>query len=155
MDRTISESFKNVIFNYRHPNVFKAKTSSELEKILVIDAILIDKYENLVYEFIMDLIAKKKSEDEAYDFIYKHLNKEEISIIEAINTSNFILDNLDDKYKNAVLKKHKDYMNKEINKYVNKKESSEIEFLKGIKIYEENVNLNISVPVNNATKKLK
>ena len=131
------------------------KTSSELEKILVIDAILIDKYENLVYEFIMDLIAKKKSEDEAYDFIYKHLNKEEISVSETINTSNFILDNLDDKYKNAVLKKHKDYMNKEINKYVNKKESSEIEFLKGIKIYEENVNLNISVPVNNATKKLK
>lgn len=131
------------------------KTSSELEKILVIDAILIDKYETLVYEFIMDLIAKKKSEDEAYDFIYKHLNKEEISVIETINTSNFIFDNLYSKYKNEVLNKHKDYMDKHVNKYVTKKESKKIEFLKGLKIYEENVNLNINVTVNSATKKLK
>ena len=31
MDRTISESFKNVIFNYRYPNTFEAQTSSELD----------------------------------------------------------------------------------------------------------------------------
>jgi hypothetical protein len=31
MDRTTSESFKNVIFNYRYPNVFDAQTSSELD----------------------------------------------------------------------------------------------------------------------------
>jgi len=31
MDRAISESFKNVIFNYRYPNAFEAKTSSELD----------------------------------------------------------------------------------------------------------------------------
>lgn len=31
MDRSISESFKNVIFNYRYPNVFEAQTSSELD----------------------------------------------------------------------------------------------------------------------------
>ena len=30
-DRKISESFKNVIFNYRYPNVFEAQTSSELD----------------------------------------------------------------------------------------------------------------------------
>lgn len=31
IDRSISESFKNVIFNYRYPNAFKAQTSSELD----------------------------------------------------------------------------------------------------------------------------
>lgn len=131
------------------------KTSSELEKILVIDAVLIDKYEDLVYEFIMDLIAKKKSADEAYDFIYSYLKEEEIRVIETLNTSDFVFDNLDDKYKSVVINKHKDYMNKEVNKYVTKKENKEIEFLKGLKIYEENVNLNINVTVNSATKKLK
>lgn len=31
MDRTINESFKNVIFNYCYPNTFEAQTSSELD----------------------------------------------------------------------------------------------------------------------------
>jgi hypothetical protein len=31
MDRSISESFKNVIFNYRYPYTFEPKTSSELD----------------------------------------------------------------------------------------------------------------------------
>jgi LEA14-like dessication related protein len=48
-------------------------------------------------------------------------------------------------YQTLVIKSHEEYMRKNINVQVNKKEQSKIEILKGIKIYNENVDINLSL----------
>ena len=127
---------------------------NEFVKILVLDAMLKNKNEKLLYDFVIDLISKKKGKDDAINFVYSNLNEEEISVLEFMNSDEFNFEELNEKYKDRVCEKHKYYMKKNINQYVTKKENDKIEFFKGIKIYEENANVDFKLKIDIPQKKL-
>ena len=103
----------------------------------------------------IDFISKKKGKDDAINFVYNNLSEEEISILEFMNCDEFNFEELPKKYKDKVLGKQEYFMKKNINQYVNKKENEKIEFLKGVKIYEENANIDSKLRIDIPKNKIK
>lgn len=127
------------------------KISSELEKILVLEVIFNQK---LDYNTVMQLIDKKLSEQDVINYLNTNLTDEERKILDIMSSKDFAFSKLPEEYKNKVLENHKLFMDNEINPYITKTESKQIQFLKGVKICEQNINVDLNVNIDIAPKKL-
>ena len=122
-----------------------AVASREMEKILLLTAIISRHDENSLDNLTLSLLCDKLPDDK---------DKE---IIKLIEKDEYEFDMLSDEYKNMILEGHKKFMDLYIYPSVTKKESAKLEVLKGNLIFMNNVNvLNMKVDdVNLNTNRVK
>lgn len=121
------------------------ETSKQLEKILLLYLICKQSNEEFIYECFIESISKKSSFNDIILKISNSLNVKDKQILTYVNSDDYDFNMLPDEYQKLVIKEHKRYMCININSQVNKQEQSKIEILKGIKIYNENVDINLSL----------
>lgn len=127
------------------------QTTSQLEKLLVLYIICKNKNEQFIYDFIINSISKKNPE-EIISSLYSSLDQDERNVVDFLISENYEFNKLPQKYQDVILKNHDKFINANIKPYVSKKESNEIEVLKGMKIYKENVDIDLNI---NISKKFK
>lgn len=120
-------------------------TSKQLEKILLLYLICKQNNEEFIYECFIESISKKAAFNNIILKISNSLNEKDKQILKFVNSDDYDFNMLPKEYQTLILKDHENYMNKNINSCVNKKEQSKIEILKAIKIYNENVDINLSL----------
>lgn len=122
-----------------------AVASREMEKILLLTAIISRRDENSLANLSLSLLCDKLPNDK---------DKE---IIKLIEKDEYEFDMLSDEYKNMILEDHKKFMDLYIYPSVTKKEGAKLEVLKGNLIFMNNVNvLNMKVDdVNLNTNRVK
>ena len=127
------------------------QTTSQLEKLLVLYIICKNKNEQFIYDFIINSISKKNHE-QIISSLYSNLDQEERKIVDFLISEDYEFDKLPQKYQNVILTNYDKFINTTIKPYIGKKESNEIELLKGMKIYKENVDIDLNIDI---SKKLK
>ena len=120
-------------------------TSKQLEKILLMYLICKQKNEEFIYECFIESISKKASFNDIIRKISNNLEGKDKQILTFVNSDDYDFNMLPKEYQTLILKDHENYMNKNINTLVNKEEQDKIKILKGIKIYKENVDINLSL----------
>ena len=120
-------------------------TTKQLEKILLMYLICKQNNEDFIYECFIESISKKASFNDIIMKISNDLEGKDKQILTFVNSDDYDFNMLPKDYQTFILKDHENYMNKNINCCVNKKEQSKIEVLKAIKIYNENVDINLSL----------
>ena len=127
------------------------QTTSQLEKILVLYIICKNKNGQFIFDFIINSISMKNVE-ETISSLYNNLDQEERKIFDFLISEDYEFSKLPQKYQDVILTNHNKFINANIKPYVSKKESNEIELLKGMKIYKENVDIDLNI---NISKKFK
>ena len=140
-------NYRDKLFNINMFNFSRTlnDTSKQLEKILLLYLICKQNNEEFIYECFMESISKKASFNDIILKISNSLSKKDNQILELVNSDDYDFNMLPKEYQTLILKDHENYMNKNINTQVNKVEQRKIEILKGIKIYNENVDINLSL----------
>lgn len=123
-------------------------TSKQLEKILLLYLICKQNNEEFIYECFIESISKKSAFNNIILKISNSLNGKDKQILKFVNSDDYDFNMLPDEYQKLVMKEHKRYMCTNINPSVNKKEQNKIEILKAIKIYNENVDIDLSAELN-------
>lgn len=123
-------------------------TSKQLEKILLLYLICKQNNEEFIYECFIESISKKSSFNNIIQEISNSLNEKDKQILTLVNSDDYDFNILPKEYQMLIMISHEEYMKENINSYVNKEEQSKIEILKGIKIYNENVDINLSLELN-------
>lgn len=129
------------------------QTCNEVEKILVLYLISKKKNDDFIYK-IIDFISKKKPEEEIIAYVRANLDKNDIKVLNFMNSSEYNFYKLPEEYQDLVLKDHRMFMDKNINPQIKKEEKKQIQVLKGIKIYKENVDVNFTIKLPGKQKKL-
>lgn len=120
-------------------------TSKQLEKILLLYLICKQNNEDFIYECFMESISKKASFNDIILKISNNLTGKDKQVLTFVNSDDYDFNMLPNEYQTLIIKAHEEYMKKNINVQVNKQEQSKIEILKGIKIYKEKVDINLSL----------
>jgi len=123
-------------------------TSKQLEKILLLYLICKQNNEEFIYECFIESISKKLSFNDIILKISNSLNGKDKQILKFVNSDEYDFNMLPKEYQTLIIKEHENYMKKNINSCVNKKEQNKIEILKAIKIYNENVDIDLSAELN-------
>lgn len=123
-------------------------TSKQLEKILLLYLICKQNNEEFIYECFIESISKKLSFNDIIHKISNNLEGKDKQILTFINSDDYDFNMLPKDYQLLIIKEHEEFMKKNINTHVNKEEQSKIEILKAIKIYNENVDIDLSAELN-------
>lgn len=133
-------------------------TSKQLEKILLLYLICKQNNEDFIYECFMESISKKLSFNDIIIKISNNLTGKDKQVLKLVNNDDYDFNMLPNEYQTLISKDHEEYMKKNINTQVNKEEQSKIQILKGIKIYNEKVDINLSLELDtykNGKQKIK
>lgn len=123
-------------------------TSKQLEKILLLYLICKQNNEDFIYECFIESIYKKSTFSDIILKISNNLTGKDKKILAFVNSDDYDFNLLPNEYQNLIIKSHEEYMRNNINVEVNKEEQNKIEILKGIKIYKENVDIDLSLELN-------
>lgn len=119
-------------------------TSKKLERLLLINLLL----DELEFEIIIDLILKQATPNQFYLCIYEMLSDEQKVIINFMMSENYDFNLLPMEYKNIILKNHTEFIDMNINIYANTFETNKTKILKGIKLYNEKVDIDLFKEIN-------
>lgn len=132
-----------------------AKTSKEMEKILLFFAIVMRRDEKFIDSMIEKICKNKDMADMLIYDLYHLLTEKDREVIELMDKDDYYFHMLSEEYKNMILEDHKKFMDSQIYPNVTKKEDEKIEILKGSSIFMKNMNANLNVDISSKINEVK